>query len=753
MSIKRTLGGDRLGSGNKMKQELHGYGRSTHDLSRTWRSTMQVGLVTPCFKQEAINGDTFEIKINHKLLTAPTNGATFGRFSVRIDMFIAALRLYNGLLHNNAVKVGMEMGKIKFPVIELKSQYITPKLCRDYWDGGSTESLDVTEPIDCDFDQHQIASNSLLAYLGTKGVGRPREAVEQTSWENNIQYWAERQINAIPELMYFDTYKNYYANQQEQQGYVVMPTGTAAQSYSVKNINYAAYNRGDLYTKKYNPSAWNGNWKEFQGGTNKTINKNTGVNLRWDLNNNGAQSTLAYSYWIRILEGNEYIVNNNLNQIQLVIKAPTTSTTNMTINLKDAVLDWMWDSENHFCFRIAGNKIGAATGTSTGNNMFTLLSLNIITSYKSNVGGVKLQWFPLANIDEMRRYLLQQQKGAAQIINAAPVQLPYNSCYETYTNQLTGGTSLYALQDYVGLCACCYKSDIFNNWLSEEWIAGTNGISAITNINVADGVLNLDVLNIMQKTYNVLNRIAVAGGTYEDWQEAVYGVEAIRRAESPVYIGGQSSELIFDEVISTGGEDALGTIAGRGQTYNVKGGNIYVKADEPSLIMGMCTIVPYIDYSQGNWWFNEIVSMDDLHKPGYDRIGFQNLPTSQMAWWDMQVGQKALSPNGAVFDIKKFSAGKQPSWIHYQTAVDECFGGFAEANNMMYMTLNRRYKAALYDPVGDESILEDLTTYIEPGKYNYIFADTTLEAQNFWMQIHFDVKARRIMSADQIPNL
>ena len=41
--MKKTLGGDRLGSGNKMQVELHGYERSNHDLSYIWRSTMSVG--------------------------------------------------------------------------------------------------------------------------------------------------------------------------------------------------------------------------------------------------------------------------------------------------------------------------------------------------------------------------------------------------------------------------------------------------------------------------------------------------------------------------------------------------------------------------------------------------------------------------------------------------------------------------------------------------------------------------------------
>jgi hypothetical protein len=43
------------------------------------------------------------------------------------------------------------------------------------------------------------------------------------------------------------------------------------------------------------------------------------------------------------------------------------------------------------------------------------------------------------------------------------------------------------------------------------------------------------------------------------------------------------------------------------------------------------------------------------------------------------------------------------------------------------------------------------STYIDPEKWNYIFADTSLNAMNFWVQIGCDIKARRTMSAKMMP--
>ena len=60
MSKKVNLGGDRLVSGAKMDVTLHGYSRSTHDLSYIWRSTMAAGTLVP-YETHCLPSDTFDI--------------------------------------------------------------------------------------------------------------------------------------------------------------------------------------------------------------------------------------------------------------------------------------------------------------------------------------------------------------------------------------------------------------------------------------------------------------------------------------------------------------------------------------------------------------------------------------------------------------------------------------------------------------------------------------------------------------------
>jgi hypothetical protein len=81
------------------------------------------------------------------------------------------------------------------------------------------------------------------------------------------------------------------------------------------------------------------------------------------------------------------------------------------------------------------------------------------------------------------------------------------------------------------------------------------------------------------------------------------------------------------------------------------------------------------------------------------------------------------------------------------TSYNKTFGNYAIENKEMFMTLNRRYESN----VG--GTIKDVTTYIDPSKYNNIFAQTSLDAQNFWVQISNNITARRKMSAKVIPNL
>ena len=177
-----------------------------------------------------------------------------------------------------------------------------------------------------------------------------------------------------------------------------------------------------------------------------------------------------------------------------------------------------------------------------------------------------------------------------------------------------------------------------------------------------------------------------SGGSYYDWIEVTYDHNSYVRSETPLYHGGLSQELVFQEVISNSesGQQPLGTLAGRGvMAGREKGGQATIKVAEHCYIIGLVSITPRIDYSQGNAWDIHLQTMDDFHKPALDQIGFQDLMQEEMAWW-------TTTHFGT--DWVEYSAGKLPAWMNYMTSVNRTFGNFAIASNEMFMTLNRRYE-------------------------------------------------------------
>lgn len=372
-------------------------------------------------------------------------------------------------------------------------------------------------------------------------------------------------------------------------------------------------------------------------------------------------------------------------------------------------------------------------GTASGKNV-NLTTIKAITIRDIKTFGAILQFDKLENLDRIRETILKQNvwhstdlyKGTCKYIDDI-----------TYNNAAVRAEAYGMISTTQGgLLVKTHQSDLFNNWVNSEWVDGDNGINAITAIDTSSGSFNLDTLNLAKKVYNMLNRIAVSGGTYNDWIETVYTNDYVQRSEIPVYIGGMSKRIEFGQVVSTAGteDEPLASLAGRGYTDGKKGGRMKFKCAEPCYVIGIVSITPYVDYYQGNSFDWNLDNMDELHKPQLDGIGWQDLTTDIMNIHAMQ--WKNNLP-----DIK--SIGKTIAWANYMTAVNEVHGNFCE--NEKFMVLTREYGEKA------DGGIEGASTYIDPADYNYIFADPSRDSMNFWVQIGCGVTARRKMSAKQIP--
>lgn len=681
--MKVTLGGERLRSEGKMAVELQNFGRSSQNVTKTLRTSQAAGTLVPYWCQIGLDGTTFYIDIATKVKTIPTVGPVFGSFKHQIDIFMIPIRLYIAALHNNALGIGLNMSQVKLPYFQVG------------WKEPKTISKEPHNLL-------QVNPSSLLKYLGISGFGH--------GITPNTNY---RNFPAIFLLAYWDAVKNYYANKQEEDAYVIIG----------------------------NSQVWKKITIEANGTTTTFDSIITNTELKITVSNT-TLSTLT-------IEFDEPVSPTVANEVAIATNYPDNSPTKINWQkLGNSALFQRTDPDAPGIREVSNPKAYAKVFTYKILKSFTFAyNLGAVGARKislPNKNKIQLQPFKLTMIDEMRTAILAAPASTPFRVNKEPYSwafMPTNGATED--GQETNTAQSWHSQ--AGLAVKTYLSDRFNNWLSTEWIDGTTtGINEITSVDVSDGKLSMDALILKKKIFNMLNRIAISDGSYHAWREAVYGVRSTTLPESPIFCGGMQSEIVFEEVINQAGtdEEPLGSLAGRGMDRLHKSGqSIKVKCEEPCMIMAIGSITPRIDYSQGNKWWNRLQTMDDFHKPSLDAIGFQELCTDEMAAWDTLVN----STN----NIDYYSVGKQPSWIEYMTDVNETAGDFAAGMPLSFMALNRNYKQS----VEEDMTIEDATTYIDPQIYNNIFADASLSAQNFWVQVAFRVTARRVMSAKQIPNM
>lgn len=655
--MKVNIGKNTLGDSDKLSVSLKEYGRSTHNLSSAWRSPMGVGTLVPFMKVLGLPGDTFEIDLDTRIMTHPTIGPLFGNFKFQADVFTCPIRLYNAMLHNNTLNIGLDMSKVKLPKAGM-------------W-----------------LTNYKSGKASLMEYMGI------RKQPRNSSLKDNVGYY-----NIVPFLAYYDVFKNYYANKQEERFYI-MGGSKIQNATTIESTDFI----GTIFSAK----------NEVLKCTTASTVTITGTDLK-----------------LEDIKKIKYTVDTV--PVYIWISAAGQSWEKVSVTKNKIVIK----SKPGFYYQIT-RALQGDTGTSITLKGTTenITQGTVTEAYTSS--------FPLTEIDELREYILSKGRQEILINKESDEKLKslfiYNVLFSPNPEEDGTPQSIPPIGtlEMGGLCLKTYQSDLFNNWVNKEWVDGDNGINAVTDVDVSNGKLNLDALNLAQKVYNMLNRIAISGGSYKDWIETVYTTDYYFRAETPVYEGGMSTTIDFEAVVSnsastaSGVEEPLGSLAGRGFNQGKKGGKIVIKCNEPCYIIGIASITPNVDYSQGNDWdMMQLKTMDDLHKPQLDGIGYQDLLSNQM--------HGRANTNDAI--------GKQPAWLNYMTDVNKTYADFAAGETESYMVLNR-----VYDVDEETGEIANPSTYISPKDYTYIFATNTDTNRDFWVQIGKRIIARRVMSAAQIP--
>ena len=148
-------------------------------------------MLVPFCKILCQKGDIIDLNLINKTLSQPTLGPLFGSFKLQHFLFFGGFRLYNSWLHNNRTGIGMKMSEIKLPKMIANTK------------GSTTDA------------RTNISSSALYKYLGWTKSRRAGTGATEGVYKNGV-----------PLLLYLDTFKNFFANTQEDKFYMISNVGS-----------------------------------------------------------------------------------------------------------------------------------------------------------------------------------------------------------------------------------------------------------------------------------------------------------------------------------------------------------------------------------------------------------------------------------------------------------------------------------------------------------------------------------------------
>ena len=272
------------------------------------------------------------------------------------------------------------------------------------------------------------------------------------------------------------------------------------------------------------------------------------------------------------------------------------------------------------------------------------------------------------------------------------------------------------------------------------------------HISNAFNVLDLRKAELLQRwKQNALR----AGNMVDANFEAHFGVKPFYESANNVrYLGSFDAVLDIQPVEATASTNGsvngqVGDLAGKGTAaLNGKPINVDIAGDY-GVIICISSFLPESEYSSsGMDKANTLVEPFDFYQPEFENVGFDVVTLGEQDF----VVDPVLS-NSAL--------GFVPANSFLKTAVDKVFGDFA---SIRYKTGSNTYSdrtgslAAWVAPREDDFILHNNTFYktkysfyAQSSVFDNAFAVNSTLADQFLLQVFFDIKAKRPMSVLGIP--
>jgi capsid protein (F protein) len=296
---------------------------------------------------------------------------------------------------------------------------------------------------------------------------------------------------------------------------------------------------------------------------------------------------------------------------------------------------------------------------------------------------------------------------------------------------------------HAGLSFCTPMPDINTSWISDteyaDWLA-----KAI--VPVSSNQVKYEDIITASSLYRRAAKLALGDGTFDDFYAAVNGIRADTKATVPQYVGGFSRNLDFQQIRATAetSEANLGSYAG--YMSQASGGhlvNFFTR--EPGYLITIMTVYPEFTYGGGIDSALLKTRVEDFYSPDFANIGYQpRLLREVQAFTSVDYSDGSLigTPKYGAGVLNSSAIGYQPAWTEYTTAVNRSYGDLGPGGEKDFWTFHAPY---VYGGFSFE--------YISPSDFSYIFATKDLSVDNYFVQVGFNIKARRSIPKRLMPSL
>lgn len=377
---------------------------------------------------------------------------------------------------------------------------------------------------------------------------------------------------------------------------------------------------------------------------------------------------------------------------------------------------------------------------------------------------------------------LKERSNSWDVLWSNMDQIEYDTRYVQATSAPDASSMICRLG---GLVLRTHRPDLLNAWVSgtnyNEMVRRSRIITSGTELPSLSQSFTINQLRLGSHLLKYYERGLVAGGRYDDWLEAQFGIKTDNQLLIPELLGVHSSTIAFNDVVNTAAPSSadsnnsnfsgntLGALAGRG--FGSLKGKVRFTCKEYGFVMGIYSIVPNCTYSQGikDWMFDH--DFGDLYTPAMQTIGFQPLLTayayalpgyqisnspvpgvpSPSGWsvyitenpglilspgpetsgsnagylkpsYNPDVNQTALSPSFYEDATSRYgdylAYGYQPAWTPYSTAINEAIGAFdATAGDLSYWVPVRDYRKGNGVSIGDPTGTTSPATRFSEGTF------------------------------------